>query len=1033
MKKSIQFWGIGLMLIFISMQVIAQKSEQNIFNFDSQQNIEKNMPALLGNSNFGTEFWLTFHPAKTHEMSDSTVYIYVISDVAAKVYLEIEAINYYDELTVNPNEPSAFKLTHEVAQCYLRGDEPQEQKVFAGRAIHVYSDAPITVYGMLRTQVDAEGFLALPQNAYGTRYIASSWPDNTDDKTQFTSYVSIVGVYDETTVEFTLGGMEENYTPGSDQIAFGDRVKKKINKGDVWLIGPKGRFNDVSGSLINSDKPVSVISGNYATAIKEWMKGPRNYLIEHLMPMHTWGKKYHVAPIAGRDNASFVRIYSSERSSTYYRDGNEWAYIKYVGGLENGGWISKRAIDENSEEHTGAATISSDKRFQITQYNPSQGDDNQPYSAFMMNLVPVEQYYKQVTFCAPGDTNNPEAYFSRNYINLIYLSNENGLMPDDLEYGMPKDGTVNWTPFKSTVNFPGINFYDPEVTDGRMWKVVQFMLPDPKGIYSFRCNDPFMIYGYGVDGNTDSYGYPMGSKFLDISIPDRWAPSVEYTMDCTGFVSGLAKDEPYPQPDSLRSNFSSFKLLSEESYNYELSWNQDEFMEGSTSIIDWELQLVDAAKDAKAVLYMLDLAGNDTTVTIEYQPTKLTADSLEYIWQCVDIDNGVTNRKAKLINNSEKIVEVGSILLVSRDPARFYDYQGFTISEDLYNSKTPIASLAPGEEFEFDIEFDPNSVSEEIANGQTTFVDTIWVKAAWNYDSEAYCINRGFAVVRAEICSPVIEAGEVDFGTLYVGTDSEYINTVGFKNVGDADLVVTDYIPSTETDFRYEFDVPQTIEAGRMGYFKIFFTPNEAKEYSETVELISNSNVNDSRHDNIIEITGIGKNIDAPVLVSPDDNLTGVSVMPNFTWEGKQYINDYTIEVSINNTFDSPLINETVTTTEHTPNKELDYTESYYWRVTSNYFGAKAVSDIWRFTTEDDVSVEDIVSESATIRPNIASDIINIDCDSFIETVKIYNQIGEMIIITSNSEINISNLPVGKYFVMIETADGIEKGEFVKK
>ncbi len=864
---------------FVFGKVEAQKNEPFLLDMSTEDKIKKNLPMLLGSSNQGTDFWLTFHPNHTSAGGASAVKIYITSDVSTTVTLEVPGRMMHKTITTIPDDIVNFELSPSEAQCYIKDnytDDPWPQQVFPELALHLSAPEPFVVYGMSRYFLTTDGFLGVPTSGYGTDYIVHSWPDYTRDDYQYTSYVSIIGVYENTKVTFELGGAPTNYTPPPNSMKFGDRRTEKLNPGDVWIIGPKGDFNDVSGSVIHSNKPVSVISGNYRTAINTWIFGSRDYLIEHLLPVHTWGYKYHVTPVAEREKASMVRIYASQRNTTIYRDGDEWAYIKYVGGAENEGWITRRAIDENDENPIGAVVISADKQFSVAQFNPSQGDDGTSFDPFMMHLTPIAQYQKYIVFCTPGDPQNTDWAFDKNYMNLCYKSTVNGLMPQTLEYGMPVNGTVNWTPFNTVVSDPGLKFEESDITDGRYWKAIQFFLPDNAAVYAMRSEEPFAAYGYGFE-SADSYGYPLSAATRDLSVPDVWPPETTIAIDCNGNAQGLATE--MPNADSLRSNFSAFKLIKRDSYNYDdIEWDRENFVEGETRYIEWELKIIDPTKDAYAVISMNDRAGNDKTFTIEHKATKFKIKPPINNWGLVAYNDAAESKTLRVINETERAVVIDSVFLMSKDDEKGYDYNGFTIDNSIYSENggiLPGYEIQPEEEFSVNVIFDPITVNDKMENGQTSFIDSVGVKAYYSDDEDRYCFYRYLSVVKASTGAPVISVDRLDFEPTTVDTKHPPVKEQVIYNVGNAPLTITGMVdPKGMVDeiFTYKDEwatqkFPVTIEAGENKTIKIAFKPNAEGDFEDQVEFISDSDTSSEKHDPILELTGNG--------IMPSLSITG--------------------------------------------------------------------------------------------------------------------------------------------------------------
>ena len=61
----------------------------------------------------------------------------------------------------------------------------------------------------------------------------------------------------------------------------------------------------------------------------------------------------------------------------------------------------------------------------------------------------------------------------------------------------------------------------------------------------------------------------------------------------------------------------------------------------------------------------------------------------------------------------------------------------------------------------------------------------------------------------------------------------------------------------------------------------------------------------------------------------------------------------------------------------------------------------------------------DETAMTLTILPNPAKDLIIVESESKIQSIKVYSQTGQLVIDTHNPKIDISNLAIGAYFVLL--------------
>ncbi|MEE4330844.1 MAG: BspA family leucine-rich repeat surface protein [Wenzhouxiangella sp.] len=93
---------------------------------------------------------------------------------------------------------------------------------------------------------------------------------------------------------------------------------------------------------------------------------------------------------------------------------------------------------------------------------------------------------------------------------------------------------------------------------------------------------------------------------------------------------------------------------------------------------------------------------------------------------------------------------------------------------------------------------------------------------------------------------------------------------------------------------------------------------------------------------------------DVPVLSSPPDSATGISVDPVLSWQAASGADVYDLQVATNVGFTELVFDLTGLETTSRSLSDLDFLTLYYWRVRArNDAGASGYSTIRKFTTED--------------------------------------------------------------------------------
>jgi hypothetical protein len=465
----------------------------------------------------GTDFYLTFHPCYEYPDYDNKIRIHVASTYKTTVTLEIPGLGTAKQKMTNPNNIIQFDLEINEGVMHSKGfsDPPEPARVWEKRAIHLYSEYPVVVYAILVNKWGADGYLALPTNVLGRNYIVSSWVDNTLSTRYEPSYTSIIAAHDNTEVTFRLGGNRDHHVPlpDDDEMVYSQAIKKEMNKGDVFLIPGAGYKNDLTGSTISATRPVAVVSGNYCGAVF----GNCSYLAEMETPVESWGEKYFVTPIFKRVNSSIIKIFPKEPGTEIYMNDVLIAKLNAVGGMEGDGYLEVRAFEGENRP----VCISGDKPINVVQYNtgiefPEKTEDLPLTPPFQMSVLPVRAYHNTLYWSTP---NGPENYFWYKYINVVFLSDVHGEIPEDMQFGEVTGTDVEWTRVKQLVEPDSIkSFGIIDKNTNRVWKCFTMQLEKYYGVYGLRAINDFAVYSYGMEKideyNKMTYGMPAGGMFL---------------------------------------------------------------------------------------------------------------------------------------------------------------------------------------------------------------------------------------------------------------------------------------------------------------------------------------------------------------------------------------------------------------------------------------------------------------------------------------------------------------------------------------
>lgn len=253
-----------------------------------------------------------------------------------------------------------------------------------------------------------------------------------------------------------------------------------LHKGEVYQVQSMNQRNlagqgDLTGSYIESNKPVAVYSGNFSTTIPaEQGAGGYDHLYEQIPPVQTWGREYYAVPLLSR-RADRYRVMASEDNTTVII-GNQAQLT-----------LNKGQFHEFLLESNQHSRIASNKPILVAQFSQSNstdefftGGDGDP---FMIILSSVSQTKNDVTFVAYNSSQ-----ITNYYINVVVRT----IDKDNMEL----DGELIGFHFKP---FAGTDYSYAQL------KIYS-------GTHTIRNLDPergFLAYVYGY-GGYESYGYGVG-------------------------------------------------------------------------------------------------------------------------------------------------------------------------------------------------------------------------------------------------------------------------------------------------------------------------------------------------------------------------------------------------------------------------------------------------------------------------------------------------------------------------------------------
>ena len=239
-----------------------------------------------------------------------------------------------------------------------------------------------------------DGFVVIPTNQLGTtHYVTSYKPSYANDPV----FVCITALHENTLVFIRTKWTQMNETLLQYESYRFDR----------------GQYEDLSGTLVQSDKPIAVISGAH-TRVLTGSSGFTDGLLVQIPPTNMWGKKFSIVPFQSIKSGYLFRVQTLNISTTLHMSDDTTVNIR----PKEYGEKSFYEADVTGDE---IISFTSNQPVMVVQYiksddagKPSRGDPA------MLIVPPITLFGKNVTFpvfhFVYGDLNR---YEYNHYITVI--------------------------------------------------------------------------------------------------------------------------------------------------------------------------------------------------------------------------------------------------------------------------------------------------------------------------------------------------------------------------------------------------------------------------------------------------------------------------------------------------------------------------------------------------------------------------------------------------------------------------------------
>ncbi|MBU3678671.1 MAG: hypothetical protein FGM32_03580 [Candidatus Kapabacteria bacterium] len=444
----------------------------------------------------GNDFWLAVPPNDNSSVTASDpafVSLLVATDTASttvKVYAR-RRTGVTDTIVAIAPPSTLWEIRLSQYALYqlqgvenVNGPSPDGEKP-SPASIHVTTSHDISLYAVLRAPLTSDAWLVLPTDALSTDYIVTSY---TSDVSQsfgstvvYPSQFLVVATEDSTAVDITL-------RPDRSDRALGRNRSVMLKKGESYLLQARvenSRRDDLTGSLVTSNRPVVVLSGHRRAQVPVLSStSSRDCLIEQLPGIETWGRDIIVPPlelpvdasIVASNDVSVCRVVAAN-DSTLVTVNSQPPY------LLNKGSFWDLPLDQ-------ALVFSSTKPIlaSIIDRSANRSGGRLTGDPSMIIVPPVEQYLKSYIVGSVGPNANGRQLYTTHNISVI--------VPTAAVPSLTLDGSSSFMSVRSII--------------GTDYSIASAIVPP--GAHRVRADSAFGIFVYGY-GPAESYGYTGGMAF----------------------------------------------------------------------------------------------------------------------------------------------------------------------------------------------------------------------------------------------------------------------------------------------------------------------------------------------------------------------------------------------------------------------------------------------------------------------------------------------------------------------------------------
>lgn len=589
--------------------------------------VERVLPRRTSSSLEGTSFIVGFMQNEIRNAGqDPRLQIFISSQYDALVTLHYPSAPYTQVRYV----PANTVHVETVLSSYMCSTSEEVER----KAIAITSTVPVVVYTLNTLATSTDSYCAIPIKHLGTQYVTVNmptdhyeprWPNVELDTARRVGEFMIIAVKNFTDVTITPA-----VTTKGGNLPWRP-FTVRLDSGEVYQVqaqdSPHG-VGDLTGSRIEADRPVAVLSGHMRSSMPGQMRSSKDHLVEMLPPLQTWGTEYVTTPFAQVDGGDIVRLMAADADT-------------YVEIVTSDGVVDQyfaRAGEWRDVSVEKAVSYRSSKPFFVVQFMPSSrpAAGTSPFYDPAMVVVPaVDQFVESALFQFPVLDTVAQIGAASEFYYYINLVTEAAALPS---LRVNRTLVTSLAPEIETQVVPGTTLH---------WAQIRFT----PGSYTLTADSGrFSGVMYGT-GYADSYANLFGVSYERQTASERTPPEFALTLAC-GNITGTVGDVGI---DSV--GLASVEVQTDQTFNY--TWTISNPIDDRGGI-EFFARVRDPQRPARMVLHAYDVVGNGREWLYDYRPAVIeVSEDVEVPLRtdqtsCVDVP---------VVNSTEYDVTIASLVL----------------------------------------------------------------------------------------------------------------------------------------------------------------------------------------------------------------------------------------------------------------------------------------------------------------------------------------------------------------------------------